>query len=43
LKHINNSFHMLNYINILRIIFKLMDKLYRKVFENIILLTCLNA
>jgi len=36
-------FHMLNYINILRIIFKLIGKLYRKVFKNIILLMCLNA
>jgi hypothetical protein len=34
---------MLNYINILRIIFKINYKLYQKVFKNIIVLGLLNA
>jgi len=34
---------MLNYINILRIIFKIIFRLYQKVFKNIIVLRLLNA
>ena len=41
--YIKTLLELLNYINILRIIFKIIFQLYQKVFKNIIVLRLLNA
>ena len=41
--YIKTLLNLLNYINILRIIFKIIFQLYQKVFKNIIVLRLLNA